>query len=252
MPRSLQIAKTFSMHQPHFLPWLPYFAKLASASKFVVMDNVQYRRYYYQARTRVRVSIRSDETRWLILPVRSSTRLLIRDIKLAGRNPLERVKKDLTNTYQRAPHFASTWPTIEQALSVPHSDLLQVNIALLHAVFSLLDIAPPCFHLSSDLTWSQNRELRIAEAARVLDATLLLVGWGGSSTAHDQKALHEHGVTMVHVSPTRMLAECRNTHTGLTILDTIFLRGPAYTAGIIENASRMFHDAVATFDRTIL
>lgn len=252
MSRSLQIMRTFAMHQPHFLPWLPYFAKLASASKFVVLDNVQYRRYYYQARTRVRVSIRSDETRWLVLPVKSSTRMLIRDIKLAGRNPMERVKKDLTNTYHKAPHFDSTWPTIKEALSVPHRYLLQVNIELLYAVFSLLGIAPPSFYLSSELTSSQDRELRIAEAAHALEATLLLVGWGGSITAHDQKALQEHGVTMVHVSPTRMLAESRNTHTGLTILDTIFLRGTTHTAKIIEKASSIFHDAVTAFDGTIL
>ncbi len=252
MLQPLQILGTFAMHQPHFLPWLPYFVKLASTSKFVVLDNVQYRRYYYQARTRVRVSIRSDETRWLVLPVKSSTRLLICDIKLAGRNPLERVKKDLTNTYHKAPHFESTWPTIEEALSVPHSHLLQVNIALLHAVFSLLDITPPSFYLSSELTSSQDRELRIAEAARALEAVLLLVGWGGSTTAHDQKVLQEQGVTMVHVKPTRMLAESSDTHTGLTVLDTIFLRGPAHTAEIIEKASRIFHNAVTAHRETIL
>ena len=250
MQKSLQISKTFAMHQPHFLPWLPYFAKIASATQFVILDNVQYRRYYYQARTRVRVSVRSEKTRWLVLPVRSSTRLLIRDIELAGRKPLERVKKDLINTYHRAPYFDATWPMIENALSPSHTHLLQVNVALLRGIFSTLNILPPAFHLCSDLTLSPHRELRITEAARALQMSLLLVGWGGSRTVHDQDTLQAHGVTMVHVRPSQMFAAASNTHTGLTILDSIFLRGAAHTADLVEKASTQFHDAVIALGGT--
>jgi len=222
------------MHQPHFLPWLPYFAKIASAAHFVVLDNVQYRRYYYQARTRVRVSIRSEDTRWLVLPVKSSTRLLICDIRLMEGETLKRLKKDLTNTYRRAPYFEAAWPTIEETLSVSYSHLLDVNIALLRAVFSILCISPPLFHLCSELTESQDRELRIAEAGNALKCGMLLVGWGGSVSAHDQEALRSQGITMVHASASEVLGDSPGNCTGLTILDTMFLHGVRQTADLVR------------------
>ena len=245
MQLSLSIPNTFAMHQPHFLPWLPYFAKIASAAHFVVLDNVQYRRYYYQARTRVRVSIRSEETRWLILPVKSSTRLLISDIRLVEGEALKRLKKDLTNTYRRARYFEAAWPTIEKTLSVSYTHLLHVNIALIHAVFSILRISPPPFHLCSELTKSPDRELRIVESGKALRSNLLLVGWGGSTTVHDQDALQTQGITMVHVRPSQMLAGSTYNCNGLTILDTIFLRGARHTANLVKKASHHFQDAVA-------
>ena len=34
-----------SIHQPQYIPWLPYFAKIAMCDTFVFLDNVQFQKW---------------------------------------------------------------------------------------------------------------------------------------------------------------------------------------------------------------
>lgn len=56
-------------HQPHYLPWLPYLAKMALADVFVISHDVQYRKDYFQNRNRIRCRQRPEGWRWLTIPV---------------------------------------------------------------------------------------------------------------------------------------------------------------------------------------
>ena len=37
-------AMIVTIHQPHYLPWLGYFAKMDQADVFVLLDNVQFKK----------------------------------------------------------------------------------------------------------------------------------------------------------------------------------------------------------------
>ena len=49
-------------HQPHFLPWLGYLAKVAAADVFVVMDDLQYEAQNFQNRNRLKLN---NGAQWL-------------------------------------------------------------------------------------------------------------------------------------------------------------------------------------------
>ena len=55
-----------AIHQPHYLPWLGYFAKWAAADLFVFLDTVQYEKNGWQNRNRIKTP---DGPRWLTVPV---------------------------------------------------------------------------------------------------------------------------------------------------------------------------------------
>jgi len=44
------------IHQPEHLPWLGFFNKMANSDEFVILDNVQYRKRYYQNRNKILVN----------------------------------------------------------------------------------------------------------------------------------------------------------------------------------------------------
>lgn len=45
-----------AIHQPEHLPWLGFFNKMANADEFVILDNVQYRKRYFQNRNKILVN----------------------------------------------------------------------------------------------------------------------------------------------------------------------------------------------------
>ena len=93
-----------AIHQPHYLPWLGYFAKWAAADVFVFLDTVQYEKNGWQNRNR----IKTDEgPRWLTVPVRAHLGTLIRDVLVDARQPWRaRHFATLEHAYRGAPYWA--------------------------------------------------------------------------------------------------------------------------------------------------
>src|SRR5215472_11637463 len=95
-------------HQPHFLPWLGYLHKVASADLFVVMDDLQFEAQNYQNRNRVKVN---NGTAWLTVPlVKGSQQDRILDKRIANdASPKEHWQRrawlTLSTHYRKAPHF---------------------------------------------------------------------------------------------------------------------------------------------------
>jgi WbqC-like protein family len=73
-----------AIHQPHYLPWLGYFAKWAAADLFVFLDTVQYEKNGWQNRNRIKTR---EGPRWLTVPVRARLGTPIRDVLVDASQP---------------------------------------------------------------------------------------------------------------------------------------------------------------------
>ena len=73
-----------AIHQPHYLPWLGYFAKWAAADLFVFLDTVQYEKNGWQNRNRIKTR---EGPRWLTVPVRAKLGTPIRDVMVDSGQP---------------------------------------------------------------------------------------------------------------------------------------------------------------------
>ena len=55
-----------SIHQPQYLPWLPYFNKIMDADCFIFLDNVQYQKNGIINRNEI---LNNNGRFWLTVPV---------------------------------------------------------------------------------------------------------------------------------------------------------------------------------------
>src|SRR6266849_5030111 len=89
-----------AIHQPHYLPWLGYFAKWAAADLFVFLDTVQYEKNGWQNRNRIKTR---DGPRWLTAPVRARLGTAIRDVMIDTTQPWRaRHFRAIDNAYAKA------------------------------------------------------------------------------------------------------------------------------------------------------
>lgn len=99
-----------AIHQPHYLPWLGYFAKWADADLFVFLDTVQYEKNGWQNRNRIKTP---HGPRWLTVPVRARLGTAIRDVTIdSGQRWRARHWRAIDNAYAGAP----SWPRYRAAL----------------------------------------------------------------------------------------------------------------------------------------
>ena len=73
-----------AIHQPHYLPWLGYFAKWAAADLFVFLDTVQYEKNGWQNRNRIKTR---EGPRWLTVPVKARLGTVINAVTVDTSQP---------------------------------------------------------------------------------------------------------------------------------------------------------------------
>ena len=61
------MALKVTIHQPEHFPYMGFFQKVQSAELFVVLDNVNYRKNYFQNRNKIKNLNGDDE--WITIPV---------------------------------------------------------------------------------------------------------------------------------------------------------------------------------------
>ncbi|MGA7990080.1 MAG: WbqC family protein [Thermoanaerobaculia bacterium] len=167
-----------SVHQPHFLPWLGYFNKALSSDVFVLLHTVQYRKNYYQNRTRIRNV--DGRPLWLTLPVHAHLGTPIDEVRIAEPRWRERVAKTVEQCYHKAPFLPSVWPPLQEALAGSEDRLDAVNEAAFRSVLGLLGGPALRVVRSGELAAvSPDPTQRLVEICRELGATRYLAGRGG-------------------------------------------------------------------------
>lgn len=162
-----------TIHQPEHLPWLGFFHKMRRADRFVILDNVQYRTNYFQNRNRV---LGANGPFWLTVPVRSRGHVAssIADIVIDDSQAWgERHRKSLEACYGRHPHFRRYADVLRTILDSPWQRLADLNLAIIEAFRSALDIGTPMVRASELGVEGRGSELLLAICERMGAATYL-------------------------------------------------------------------------------
>jgi hypothetical protein len=186
-------------HQPSYLPWLGYLAKMAAADVFVVMDDLQYEAQNFQNRNRVKLN---NGAGWLTVPLErgaQTDRILDKRIQNGG-SPRQhwqrRTWRTLQIHYGQAPHFARYAEELEEVYRRPWQRLVDLDVHILGLARRWFGLSRPVL-FSSSLALEGEKTARIIDLCRKVGARVYLSGRGGSTDYLDVAALRRAGITVV-------------------------------------------------------
>lgn len=123
-------------HQPNYIPWPGYFAKVSKCDVFVLLDSVQFPRGTSFV-NRNRIKTPSGKPLWLSVPVKKKGRGLqsIKDVVIDNeRNWRRKHQLSLVHAYARAPYFRHYRHLFSQVYERDWQGLLDLNLTVLHHI----------------------------------------------------------------------------------------------------------------------
>lgn len=172
MSRAILVA-----HQPAYLPWGGYFARLLDVDELILLDHVQFSERGFQHRNHIRAP-RGGRLR-LTVPVRRHFGQPIRDVEIADTYWARRHWRAIAESYRRAPYWAAYADQIEQIYVRPHRRLIDLTAVLTGVFLDALDIHV-AVRRSSALQPAGRRTELLLNLAHARGANVLRVGTGGA------------------------------------------------------------------------
>jgi len=158
--------KIITIHQPEHFPYKGFFDKMKSADVFVILDNVNYRKNYFQNRNKFLNKNGVEE--WFTIQVeKGSTSKHIKDVKVID-GPWKR--KILTK------HNQNLGVNLESVYS--HDKLIDINIKSIEYCRNILNIKTPLVY-ASDLGVKGTKSELLANIVKSLKGTTYLSGPSG-------------------------------------------------------------------------
>lgn len=156
-----------AIHQPNFVPWMPFFQKMAAVDVFVVLARCQFEKGKYQNRFRL-------QDQWFTMSVNHGLEPII-DKRYV------RPKEDWEMIMRRLPQFAFT---LSQFSSCIESELWSTNLKIILAIAARLDIKT---QIILDPISSLKGTDRLVEICKILEADTYLAGQSGAHYMEPQK-----------------------------------------------------------------
>lgn len=224
-----------AIHQPNYLPWLGYFAKIAQADEFVFLDDAQYSKNSYINR----VQIAGDRgPRWLTIPVTYTFSDPINRVAFARPDWRKSHLDKLFVAYRNAAAFRATWPWLEELYaSMPSDNLASTNAAAIVRIATRLGLEP-VFHFSSALGIQGRADQRLAAIVNAIAPGGTYLSGNGGATYQAEDTFSRAGLTLRYskfVHPRYPQGE-GEFMPGLSVLDAIFHLGWRGTGNLVTGA----------------
>jgi len=118
-----------TIHQPECLPWMGFFSKLKQVDKVVLLDNVQFKKGYFENRNRVRTK---DGWQYINIPVLTKGRHKqnIKDVEISYNDPKWRdvAYKGFFYNYSKAPYWKEHAAFIEELFKKDFRFIMDFNL----------------------------------------------------------------------------------------------------------------------------
>ncbi len=222
-----------AIHQPNYVPWLGYFAKLAQADIFVFLDDVQFSKNGYTNRVQV---LNGDRRHWLTVPVRVSLGDAIDAVVPAKPGWAASHRDSLANFYRRTPAFGEVWPDIEALYEgSPSGDIAASNAYLIDKLAGLLGLSRRTVKSSAIETGDAVGDARLAAIVAELAPGGTYLSGAGGKNYQDPATFSENGIGLQYtrfVHPEYDQGGVAPEH-GLSLLDAVFRLGWSATHDLI-------------------
>ena len=225
-----------AIHQPNYLPYLGFFAKLFLSDVFVIYDTTQFTRGDFINRNRIR-SFFPNSYHWLTVPMgkKNYAGVAINQMKIDKTEVFQDHKKTLQYMYSKAPFFDEE---VCECVGTHHKSLVEHNCFLIRFFIDKLGIKSPKMILSSELALSKKHGSEaLLEIVNVLGGDEYISGNGGK--AYLNLDLFKNGSVKLSFSDLEPVMYPQ-IHPGfvenMSIVDAVFNIGWEKTKTIIENS----------------
>lgn len=180
-------------HQPCYMPWLGYFAKIAKADKFCIFDCVPFSRHDYTNRVQIKTK---DGAQWLTVPVEhTGERQLLKDVRIAS-GPWQRKNlRAIECAYSKAPHFERYWAELPAIMGAAAdcTMLADCTRTLFLWCMEKLGLSNKPITLASNYDFKGEKSALVLDMCRQLGASQYIFGTKGRDYA-DVEAFGREGV----------------------------------------------------------
>jgi hypothetical protein len=231
--------KVIAIHQPNFMPWLGYFYKIAHCDTFVILDNVDFQQGNHNSITnRTKIKCNGEEKFLTICVKKNNESKLIKDIVIDKQaTNIKKQLKTIQYNYAKSIYFAEVFPLIEKTLldCMEFNLMADTNVFGIKNICKVLDIGTPIEIASKLNLISEDRNERIIEICRVLDARGYFSGNGGKKY-HDELLFQSKGVNIKYTDfkPKEYKQIGNDFMPGLSIIDVLMNCGIEQTKDFIK------------------
>lgn len=185
-----------SIHQPQYLPWLPYFLKVEESDLFILLDSVDFQKNGLQNRNQIKTS---QGAQWLTVPVRQKLGQKINEVQID--NNVDWRKKHwqaIQHSYGKASAYKLYAGELEDVFSREWVSLNELNIHLFTLMLHWLGIERKMLRSSEMEARGSNSDL-VLNLCLETGAKQYISGTGGHDYL-DETAFRNAGVEIVYRS----------------------------------------------------
>lgn len=222
-----------AIHQPNFLPWLGYFAKIARSDCFVLLDDVQFSKGSYTNRVQI---ARGGAPVWLTVSVRHDFGARISAIALSDPHWAHAHCDRIKQAYGRAACFKAVWPEIESWLRSASGSLADVNSGLIEKIARRLGLHTRLCPSSSLDVLADEPDIRLAEIVRRISPNGVYLSGAGGAKYQAEAVFQAKGITLAYSDfrPEPYERSGEPFIAGLSIIDALFHLGFDATAAMLR------------------
>lgn len=230
-------ARVVAIHQPNFLPWLGYFAKMAKADTFVVYDSAQFPKTGGTWTNRVKL-LMNGVGNWATMPIvraysgtRRTDEMLIDD----GSPWRSKLLKTVCQNYARAPYFEETFQLTESLINLPETNIARFNEHGIRAVMEVLGLTTPLVR-ASEMPVDGAATDALISMVREVGGTAYLSGDGATGYQENEK-FTAAGLSLVKMNfahPTYAQGATAEFVPGLSTIDALMWMGPQATSEMVK------------------
>ena len=191
------MSKICSIMQPTYLPWIGYFNLIYSSDFFVFLDDVQFSKQSWQNRNKILIK---KKIHWLTVPViKKSLEDRINQIKIDDtQNWRKKHTQSIKQNYFNHKYFNDLEIILELINDKEMNYLLDLNISIIKAISSALDIKSSKFLLSSKLNKTGSRSEKLLRIIKELNCDVYLSPEGSRNYIERDLILNKSGIKIVY------------------------------------------------------
>lgn len=167
-----------AIHQPQYLPWIPYFLKIKACDVFIFLDTVDFQKNGLQNRNKIKTSQGGN---WLTVPVQHKSGQKICDTLVDNSHSWQKKHwQTISQCYSKANSFHEHKDELERFYAKKWCKLSQLNIELSLMMMRWFDIKTPTIK-SSEMNAAGSASELVLNLCLEAKATEYLSGTGAEN-----------------------------------------------------------------------